>query len=112
MYCWSGIPLLVQYVESQAGIEETYFTQNKVENWVYPNPNLGEYILTIPTDVENYTLEIKSIDGKDISFKASKITDDHLQIQMDANTKNGVFILNLISDLDERYVTRIIIDKP
>jgi hypothetical protein len=112
VYCWWSKPLLIQYVESQAGLEETHFTPNKRENWAYPNPNLGEYILSIPPNVEKYTLEIKSIDGKDISYKKIEISDEQVLIQMDGSIKNGVYIITIISDLGERYVTRIIVDKP
>ena len=76
----------------------------------YPNPTTNSFTINTNTDNIDYSLSIYNIDGKFITSKFEKTTDNLLQVNMEQYAE-GLYFVILYNKTDDKYNYLKIIKK-
>ena len=81
--------------------------ENTINAMVNPNPTSGEFSIHFDTFISG-TIEVIDISGKSIHNDRLK---DAIEHRLKLNVKNGIYLLNVISETGEIFVEKIVVNK-
>ncbi len=94
-----------KYGATTLGLED-YNVTNKLYFTAYPNPNKGQFHITVDQFEGNATIEISNILGQ--KLYSHKLNPQSLE--MDFNFNKGIYFVNLTKDKGKKSVQKIIIE--
>jgi hypothetical protein len=105
---------MVGFTEDVAGLEEFTLSSNANGISIFPNPNNGEFTIKMPQNFEisnterSRSIEITSIEGKNIDFETILLEQNEMQIKLN-ESKTGIYILKANCLDGSTFVSRILI---
>ena len=84
------------------GIKQNFYSNNFV---VYPNPTNGKLSIKFERNIESLTVRILSISGQEI--KRERFQNTNI-IKMEINQPNGIYILEMSDDQDNKATLRLL----
>lgn len=99
----TGSALITQSVSPCTGLDQ--LSMQNIQFGIYPNPNKGEFTLTLPNASENCSVEIYNAIGQLI--KKQSVKDDKLKINI-SEQPNGVYFLRVMSEGHQIQKSKIV----
>jgi hypothetical protein len=105
---------MVGFTEGVAGLEEFTLSSNANGISIFPNPNNGEFTIKMPQNFEisnterSRSIEITSIEGKNIEFETLGIEHNTIQFKIH-DPLTGIYILKANCLDGSSFVSRILI---